>query len=52
MRRTGFSKYAVGMALVNRAPRQNNLKPKFLLINRIRDEYYRNGAAGRQCGNG
>jgi hypothetical protein len=51
IRRTGFSKYATGMAIVNRAPRQNNLKPKFLLINRIRDEYYRNGAAGRQRGN-
>ena len=45
VRRTGFSKYAVGMALVNRTARQNNLKPKFLLINRIRDEYYRNDAA-------
>jgi hypothetical protein len=52
IRSTGFSKYATGMAIVNRAPRQNNLKPKFLLINRIRDEYYRNGAAGRQRGNG
>ena len=52
IRSTGFSKYATGMALVNRAPRQNNLKPKFLLINRIRDEYYRNDAAGRHHGNG
>ncbi len=52
IRSTGFSKYATGMALVNRAPRQNNLKPKFLLINRIRDEYYRNDAAVRQRGNG
>lgn len=50
VRSTGFSKYATGMALVNRAPRQNNLKPKFLLINRIRDEYYRNDAAHKQRG--
>ncbi len=48
VRSTGFSKYATGMALVNKAPRQNNLKPKFLLINRIRDEYYRNDAARQQ----
>jgi len=52
VRRTGFSKYAVGMALVNRTERQNNLKPKFLLINRIRDEYYRNDAARHQCSHG
>ncbi|MFZ2286078.1 MAG: polyphosphate polymerase domain-containing protein [Bacteroidales bacterium] len=43
VRSTGFSKYAIGMALVNGAEKQNNLKPKFLLINRIRDEYHRNG---------
>jgi len=45
IRSTGFSKYAMGMALVNGAPKQNNLKPKFLLLNRIKDEYYRNGTA-------
>jgi hypothetical protein len=45
VRSTGFSKYAMGMALVNGASKQNNLKPKFLLLNRIRDEYYRNGTA-------
>jgi len=39
IRSTGFSKYAMGMALVNGAPKQNNLKPNFLLLNRIRDEY-------------
>ncbi len=45
VRRTAFSKYATGMALVNRTSRQNNIKPKFLLINRIRDEYYSNDTA-------
>ncbi len=45
IRSTGFSKYAMGMALVNGVPKQNILKPKFLLLNRIRDEYYRNGSA-------
>ena len=39
IRSTGFSKYAVGMALVNGASKQNNLKPNFLLLNRIRDEF-------------
>lgn len=43
VRSTGFSKYATGMAMVNRADKQNVLKPKFLLLNRIRDEYNRNG---------
>jgi len=45
IRSTGFSKYAMGMALVNGVPKQNILKSKFLLLNRIRDEYYRNGFA-------
>lgn len=45
VRRTGFSKYASGMAMVNGAPKQNNLKPKFLLIKKIRDEFNGNGTA-------
>lgn len=45
VRRTGFSKYAMGMAMVNGAPKQNNLKPKFLLLKKIRDEFNRNGTA-------
>lgn len=44
IRKTGFSKYAVGMAMVNGAPKQNSLKPKLLLIKKIRDEFNRNGA--------
>ena len=39
IRRTGFSKYAIGMALVNDAPKQNMLKPKILLLNNIRNEF-------------
>ncbi|MDF1559187.1 MAG: polyphosphate polymerase domain-containing protein [Bacteroidales bacterium] len=45
IRSTGFSKYVTGMALLNGATKQNNIKPKFLLLNRIRDEFYRNGTA-------
>jgi hypothetical protein len=45
IRRSGFSKYAMGMAMVNGAPKQNNLKPKILLIKKIRDEFNGNGAA-------
>lgn len=43
VRSTGFSKYAMGMAIVNGAPKQNNLKPKLLLIKKIRDEFIGNG---------
>ena len=39
IRSTGFSKYAMGMAMVNGVSKQNSLKPTFLLLNRIRDEY-------------
>ena len=39
IRKSGFSKYALGMAMVNNAPKQNNLKPKFLQIKKIRDEF-------------
>ncbi len=42
IRKSGFSKYATGMAMVNNAPKQNNLKPKFLLIKKIRDEFNSN----------
>jgi len=45
---TGFSKYCVGMALLYDVPKQNNLKPKLLLLNKIKDEYYRNGFASGQ----
>jgi len=52
IRSTGFSKYVTGMALLNNVPKKNNIKPKVLLLNKIKDEYNRNGAARRQCGNG
>jgi hypothetical protein len=45
IRSTGFSKYAVGMVLLNNVPKKNSIKPKLLLLNRIRDEYDRNGSA-------
>jgi len=38
---TGFSKYCIGIALLSDLPHKNNLKPKFLLINHIENEYYR-----------
>lgn len=44
IRSTGFSKYVAGMALLNGAVKQNNFKPRILLLNRIRDEFYRNGS--------
>lgn len=45
IRSTGFSKYAAGMALLNNVPKKNSIKPKFLLLNKIKDEYNRNGTA-------
>jgi len=39
---TGFSKYCFGTALMHKnIPRKNMLKPKFLLINKIENEYNR-----------
>lgn len=43
IRRTSFSKYCTGMAMLNNVPKANNLKPKILLLNKIRDEYNNNG---------
>jgi hypothetical protein len=42
IRKTGFSKYAVGMTLLYPVAKTNTVKPKLLLINKIRNEYYRN----------
>ena len=39
---TGFSKYCFGAAIMIDIPRKNILKPKFLLINKIENEYHRN----------
>jgi hypothetical protein len=36
---TSFSKYCIGTALFYDLPRKNSLKPKFLIINKIEDEY-------------
>jgi hypothetical protein len=43
VRSTGFSKYCTGMALLNNIPKRNNIKPKILLLNKIKNEYDRNG---------
>lgn len=45
VRSTGFSKYCTGMALLNNIPKKNNIKPKILLLNKISNEYDRNGSA-------
>jgi hypothetical protein len=39
----GFSKYCIGNALVNHPQRQNNLKSRFLLLNKIQNEYFNAG---------
>lgn len=36
---SGFSKYCIGMAVTNPELRQNRLKPKIRMINRIKPEY-------------
>jgi hypothetical protein len=41
VRPTGFSKYCVGSAVVKDLPRKNILKRKLLMINKIKNEYYR-----------
>ncbi len=38
---TGFSKYCTGSAMLREMPRNNLLKPKLLLINKIENEYNR-----------
>lgn len=42
---SGFSKYCIGCAYLYDLPRRNNLKPKFLHINRIENEYYESVSA-------
>lgn len=39
IRQAGFSKYCIGSALLYDIPRANSLKPKFLHLNRIKNEY-------------
>jgi hypothetical protein len=36
---TGFSKYCFGTAVMHDIPRKNMLKPKYLLINKIENEF-------------
>jgi hypothetical protein len=42
---TGFSKYCIGAAMLYDIPRKNNLKPTFLLINKIQNEFNRSANA-------
>jgi hypothetical protein len=46
IRPSGFSKYCVGLSLLNSDLRRNSLKDKYLLINKIENEYNRSN--GRQ----
>jgi hypothetical protein len=39
IRESGFSKYCVGSALLYDLPNQNRLKPKFLKLNKLRNDY-------------
>lgn len=48
LHRCSFSKYCVAMALVNDVPKQNTLKPKLLLLKKIKDEYDRYSFASGQ----
>ena len=43
LHQSGFSKYCVGMALLNNDLKKNIIKPKLLMLNKIKDEYNRNG---------
>jgi|WetSurMetagenome_2_1015567.scaffolds.fasta_scaffold30953_2 hypothetical protein len=38
---TGFSKYCIGIALLNDVPKKNILKPKILLLKKIEYEYFK-----------
>jgi hypothetical protein len=44
VRPAGFSKYCIGSAALYDLPKKNILKEKFLLINRIENEYFRYNA--------
>jgi hypothetical protein len=41
---SGFSKYCIGNAMVNHPQRLNNLKSRFLLLNKIQNEYINAGS--------
>lgn len=38
VRPDGFSKYCLGVALLNEVPRINNIKPKLIILNKIKNE--------------
>jgi hypothetical protein len=41
IRPVGFSKYCIGSGILYDLPHKNILKPKFLLINKLENEFYR-----------
>jgi len=45
IRQTGFSKYCTGVALLNDVARKSNLKPKLLMLNKIKNEYSKHDIA-------
>ena len=38
---SGFSKYCIGAAMINKSLKMNTLKPKILLLNKFENEYFR-----------
>jgi len=38
IRQTGFSKYCIGISLINDVARKNTFKPKLIMLNKIKDE--------------
>lgn len=40
IRQTGFSKYCMGSAMLYDLPHKNNLKQKFILLNKVKNEHY------------
>jgi hypothetical protein len=45
IREAGFSKFCLGVALLNNVPRTNNIKPKLLIINKIKNEFTKHDVA-------
>lgn len=45
IRKTGFSKYCVGLALLYDIPKKNVIKPKLLILNKLKDEHSKSATA-------
>ncbi len=48
IRQTGFSKYCIGVSLINNITRSNSFKPKLLMLNKIKDECIKHDVATGQ----